>query len=47
MVHLKGLANVALNQAMKLSILFWRWSFEVKLPRRSNFRTRIENQISI
>src|SRR5664279_2026661 len=32
---------------MKSSILCWRCSLEVKLPRRRSLRTRIENQISI
>lgn len=32
---------IVLKQAKKLSILCWRWSFEVKLPRRESFRTRM------
>jgi hypothetical protein len=38
---------MALKCAMKLSIRYLRCSFEVKLPRRSILRIRMENQISI
>jgi hypothetical protein len=47
MVERNGLAMARLKWAMNASIRCLRCASEVKLPRRSSLRTRMENQISI
>jgi hypothetical protein len=47
MVQLNGLAMVALKLARNASIRCLRWSLEMKLPRRSSFRTRMEPDLKL